>query len=931
MPPSQLKRLKSSLREHGIVGPQQSKKQKKQGGKNGQTKDKRVQRNAALHGIREQFNPFEVKVPARGSKYDFTNGGSSGGKIGKGVVGRPGVTKGLGEETRRKTLLVEMQRRQKVGGIMDRRFGENDPTMAPEEKALERFVKEKQRGSKRDSLFNLEDEEGDQEELTHFGRSLSLTGTKRLDDYDEAEMSDSNDDDAYAEGERRSRKRRRLLDTSSADGFVSDMEGPIAPERAKTKQEVMKEVIAKSKLHKYERQKVKEDDDDLRAELDQGMSDIYALMRGRQGPSEVQPTRDAIPVESSMNPDRAALLGGKDRSLADKEYDERLRQMAFDARSKPTERTKTEEERLSEEAQKLKELEEKRLARMRGEDSGSDADGDSPRLNLEGDEDMGGDETDPLGLGRGIPTTDQREHLDVEDEDDFVLDDNLIASGSDVVDTSEDESDGGSVASSSSDDDKEFTEGLLSKEDAGREGLDPRTGHKKTSMSTESASTLAFTYSCPQTHEELLGIMEKVTVSDLPTVIQRIRALYHPKLNGDNKSKLGVFSAILVDHLSYLANLPTHPPFTVLEALIRHIHSLAKSFPLEVGRAFRARLKSLNEARPTSPTPGDLMIFTAIASMFPTSDHFHQVVTPAILSMGRYLGQKVPRSLSDLTTGTYLATLCLQYQRLSKRYIPEVVNYVANALHSLAPVKPTQGLGYFPHHELPASLRITSMPPVSENRRRQLKFWDISHIDGYTMEADEEVKLGLIETNLALVDAMIELWVGKSAFIEIFDPFSKILGYLSSTPCSSKLPSITQDKIRTTLTKLQRLLQQARINRRPLLLHHHRPLAIKTSIPKFEESYNPDKHYDPDRDRAELGKLKAEYKRERKGAMRELRKDANFIARENLREKKERDAQYERKYKRLVAEIQGEEGREANAYEREKRMRKGKGKGKGGR
>lgn len=61
--------------------------------------------------------------------------------------------------------------------------------------------------------------------------------------------------------------------------------------------------------------------------------------------------------------------------------------------------------------------------------------------------------------------------------------------------------------------------------------------------------------------------------------------------------------------------------------------------------------------------------------------------------------------------------------------------------------------------------------------------------------------------------------------------------------------------------------------------------------------------------------------------MRELRKDANFIARENLREKKERDAQYERKYKRLVAEIQGEEGREANAYEREKRMRKGKGKG----
>jgi len=55
-----------------------------------------------------------------------------------------------------------------------------------------------------------------------------------------------------------------------------------------------------------------------------------------------------------------------------------------------------------------------------------------------------------------------------------------------------------------------------------------------------------------------------------------------------------------------------------------------------------------------------------------------------------------------------------------------------------------------------------------------------------------------------------------------------------------------------------------------------------------------------------------------------LRKDANFVARENLREKKERDQAYEKKYKRLVAEIQGEEGRQANEYEREKKGRKGR-------
>lgn len=56
--------------------------------------------------------------------------------------------------------------------------------------------------------------------------------------------------------------------------------------------------------------------------------------------------------------------------------------------------------------------------------------------------------------------------------------------------------------------------------------------------------------------------------------------------------------------------------------------------------------------------------------------------------------------------------------------------------------------------------------------------------------------------------------------------------------------------------------------------------------------------------------------------MRELRKDASVVARESLREKRERDAAYEKKYKRLVAEIQGEEGAEAKAYEREKEWRK---------
>ena len=97
MAPSQLKRLKSSLREQGVVGPQKSKKQKKQASNNGAWKDSGIQRSTVLQGIREQFNPFEVKAPSR-QKHEFASNRIDGNKAGKGAISRPGVTKGLGEE-----------------------------------------------------------------------------------------------------------------------------------------------------------------------------------------------------------------------------------------------------------------------------------------------------------------------------------------------------------------------------------------------------------------------------------------------------------------------------------------------------------------------------------------------------------------------------------------------------------------------------------------------------------------------------------------------------------------------------------------------------------------------------------------------------------------------------------------------------------------
>ncbi|KAJ5246993.1 hypothetical protein N7468_001976 [Penicillium chermesinum] len=905
MPPSQLKQLKASLRDSGVIRPQQSKKQKRENAKSGAAAQNRNQRNAALQAIRDRFNPFEIKVAPSRSKFDVTTRDRNSSAAGK---SRPGVTKSLGEERRRATLLNEMHNRNKVGGLVDRRFGENDPTMTPEERAAERFARESQKKMRKESMFNLE-EDDDEFQLTHMGQSLSLDQAN-IDDFEAEDMDGAESDD----GMTRKRKRFDENDNDMEDfiDFEDGEEGENKPERKKSKAEVMKEVIAKSKFYKHERQKAKEDDDDLREELDQGLPDLFEALRGIKAPAKPEPPKQDL---DTMNPERAAMLQGPDKADTEREYDQRLKQLTFDKRSKPTDRTKTAEEKAEEEAERLKKLEENRLKRMRGEQlSDEEEDNNDNDSFLQDDEESDVDDAAAFGLPAFEPRTD----LGVEDEDDFIIDDDLVERRSNVS-LSLDGSDMEDEELSEEDEQEDEQEDELIN------GMSLPTASAATAASTAvevnptAGGKLAFTYPCPKTHGEFLAIIKEVPEQDIPTVVQRIRALHHPRLHADNKAKLGQFAEILVEHVSYMANNSEQPSFAIMENILRHIHSMAKTHPINVATAFRARLREISNDRPLDLLPGDLAILTGVSTIFPASDHFHAVVTPAHLCLARFLGQCSSDTLSDFATGAYASTLCLQYQTVSKRYMPEFINYSLNALCNLVPSEPTQKLGFFPFRKSQESVRLAPSKKVAP---RKLQFRDVSLLPSDS-QAAENLKASLVLSFVSLLDHACQLWSDKSAFPEIFSPVEAVLKYVQQS-CKAKIYAALQDPLQSTLDKVSSQLAQARKSRRPLLLHYHRPLAIKSAIPKFEENFNPDKHYDPDRERAEANRLKKEYKRERKGAMRELRKDASFVAREKLREKKERDAEYEKKYNRLVAEIQSEEGRAANEYEREKRARQGK-------
>ena len=115
----------------------------------------------------------------------------------------------------------------------------------------------------------------------------------------------------------------------------------------------MQEVIAKSKFYKHERQKEKEEVDKLVDEVDADLDDIRNLLSFGKSSDKKHPVGENssnATVQSSTST-RAPLPPQQD------DYDRFLAELKFEARGKPSDRLKSEEEIAAEEKTKLEKLE----------------------------------------------------------------------------------------------------------------------------------------------------------------------------------------------------------------------------------------------------------------------------------------------------------------------------------------------------------------------------------------------------------------------------------------------------------------------------------------------------------------------------------------------------------------------------------------------
>jgi len=278
----------------------------------------------------------------------------------------------------------------------------------------------------------------------------------------------------------------------------------------------------------------------IRQKLDEEFSclrDLLYAVPATTTAGDASPEQDTPAQSAASDPPKPSIPKTPEDELLlasqDLDYDQHVRELAFDKRSKPKDRTKTEEELALDQKEVLEKAERKRQRRMLGLDENeSESEGKPSKKRKRGGDNLEGDfdEEASGGLGAG---------LGEEASDGGICDDAIIGG--------EGQEEGGEENRDEESGEEEFieeSEAEAEGEEGEQEELVSTGKSKKGKAKEKRASTLnqelPYTFPCPETHDEFLEIIKEIDDKDVPTVVQRIRTLHHTSLASENKFKLQV-------------------------------------------------------------------------------------------------------------------------------------------------------------------------------------------------------------------------------------------------------------------------------------------------------------------------------------------------------------------------------------------------------
>ena len=247
-----------------------------------------------------------------------------------------------------------------------------------------------------------------------------------------------------------------------------------------------------------------------------------------------------------------------------------------------------------------------------------------------------------------------------------------------------------------------------------------------------------------------------------------------------------MFGGVLVDHILHVASPPS-PRLALISGLLLHLRALTKVYPRQIADHFIGKLvlmhknlkRGLNRGAKTWPGLPELVLLRVLGALWPTSDMHHIVVSPARLLMGSYLGLCKIRSLANATSGLFLCSLFLQYESLSKRFVPEAINFLIGAIQSLSP---RSGASVVSGKSTSSSSRHNERLCVIDNG--EAAELSVHRPDLVTLIGHEQISaranVDLLSLAIDLVAQFSEAYKALDGFVELYSPVLEVLDGVNS-------------------------------------------------------------------------------------------------------------------------------------------------------
>jgi nucleolar protein 14 len=436
----------------------------------------------------------------------------------------------------------------------------------------------------------------------------------------------------------------------------------------------------------------------------------------------------------------------------------------------------------------------------------------------------------------------------------------------------------GESGSDGDDDDEDDTKALAAK-------LDPRINLK-----------MPHNIECPKDMDEFSELIKKYVLcsEDAKVLVDRITIWNSVHLPGEegkaNRKKMYVFLDVLLKYFIVLADALSSNDEKAAELLdqIDHLtiaickisQDLAESMPAFWGNQIKLHVtqlqKRLRNFRMTGksawPSLGSILIMKVVGIVFSTSDFKNAVVSAATLYFAQCLNLCPVYTTRDISSGLLICSILLDYTAESKRWIPEISEF----LRSVLTVFGNGQVAQFTFNV--SSVRALAGESMSAGVTTSAGTLSWS---AFNEKADSNHILAVLQSALKLTEICLSRQEKSCGYPEL------------ALPILQAMCSISSDDSKRVVDSFMKALSSGVSNvlrtRESLCWRVEKKVAMESLAPKFDVDYAFKKETGLSKDKLTLKQLNKQAKREHKAVVRELRRDADFLNQEKYKEDKKAD------------------------------------------